>query len=164
MEIRMKVLDLVPSPMSPDALLVLEEQEGTRQLTLIIGLFEARALYLAKSPTPRPLTHDLLINIIVQTYESAIEKVVITELKGSTFHGLIYVRTSDGKFKEIDARPSDAIVIAEKTNCPIFVNDSVFVQAAELEKAGQDLEKQAKEFYKDLDLSKLPEEMFKKDN
>lgn len=95
-------------------------------LPIWIGHFEAMAIAMALSNTSqkRPLTHDL-IKLIVKGFDGTVEKVAITELKDQTFYAVIYIRTSDN-ILQIDARPSDSIAIALRTNADIYANEELF--------------------------------------
>jgi bifunctional DNase/RNase len=94
-----------------------------------VGLYEANAiaLQLEKISTPRPMTHDLLKNLMVQV-RATVEKVEITELKENTFYALIHLQ-QDGKALTVDARPSDAIALALRMDAPIFVAEDVISKA-----------------------------------
>ena len=95
-------------------------------LPIWIGHFEAMAIAMALSNTSqkRPLTHDL-IKLIVKGFDGTVEKVAITELKEQTFYAVIYIRTGDS-ILQIDARPSDSIAVALRTNAEIFANEELF--------------------------------------
>ena len=105
---------------------VLEEVDGPRLLPIWIGPAEgnAIALFLSQTPFPRPVTHDLLLNIL-KAFQIKVSRVIITELKESTFHASIFVELN-GARQEIDARPSDSIAIALRSGAPLFITDSVF--------------------------------------
>ena len=106
--------------------------DGERQLPIMIGPFESMSIAMAReSRIPeRPLTHDLLKNIILRL-DSMLERVVIDDLWNATYYAKLYLRVKDGEV-EIDARPSDAIAMAIRFNAPIFVADGI------LETAGED--------------------------
>lgn len=108
-----------------EQIIVLKEIKGTRIFPIVIGIYEAAAIErkIKGHKTPRPLTHDLMINFL-KALNSSITKVVITDLKKNTFYAKIYVGV-DGKEIEIDSRPSDAIVLAVHLKSPIFVDDKI---------------------------------------
>jgi hypothetical protein len=104
---------------------VLVDRETDRVLTIWVGQFEggAIALGLEQTWTPRPLTHDLLANIITRI-NATVERVVITDLRDNTFFAAIHL-TQDGSTYEIDSRPSDAMALAVRLKCPVFVNRAI---------------------------------------
>lgn len=112
-------------PSSNTPLVILEESGGGRALPIWIGSPEALAINLALEGVvlERPLTHDL-VKSILEGLGAAVERIVITELRGSTFFAQIMLR-SDGRLLAVDARPSDSIAIALRTKSPIFVDEEV---------------------------------------
>lgn len=128
--IKMEILGLSTSPSSGGAYaLILSEAEGNRRLPIIIGTFEAQAiaLELESIKPPRPMTHDLLKNIVL-SFDSDINKVLINDLNEGTFYAQIHYKRDDEKV-ELDARPSDAIALAIRFGAPIFVNKKVLDEA-----------------------------------
>ena len=113
-----------------DQLIVLKEKGGNRILPIVIGLHEASAIKLKISGynPPRPLTHDLL-HTTIANLAASIEKIVIDKLEENTFHAKLYIKTSVGETKIIDARPSDSIALAVRSGAPIFVADEVIKQS-----------------------------------
>ena len=114
---------------SNQPIVLLKETEGDRYLPIWIGAVEATAIAFALQgvETPRPMTHDLLRNILQET-DVAVERVLITELVDQTFFALIRM-TADTTTKEISSRPSDAIALAVRIDAPIFANEDVLDQA-----------------------------------
>ena len=110
-----------------DQIIILKEKEGERQIPIIIGVAEAAAIKMKVSNIrpPRPLTHDLLKNVI-EKMGGHLEMVVINKLEGSTFYARLIVKKTDGKTIDIDARPSDSIAIALRLDAPVFVEEEVF--------------------------------------
>ncbi len=106
---------------------VLEEIDGPRLIPIWIGPAEGNsiAMHLNRIQVPRPMTHDLIVNILT-ALNVKISKVVITELKESTFFASIYLSHNEGTAQEVDARPSDSIALALRCAAPLFVDDSVF--------------------------------------
>jgi bifunctional DNase/RNase len=98
-------------------------------LPIWVGVFEANAIavQIENVPTPRPMTHDLLRNII-QDLHATVERIVVTDLKENTFFALIHLNIS-GERVAIDARPSDAIALALRASAPIFVEEAVIEQS-----------------------------------
>jgi uncharacterized protein len=126
----MDILGLSTSPSSGGAYaLILSEVDGNRRLPIIIGTFEAQAiaLELESIKPPRPMTHDLLKNLVL-SYNSNVEQVVINDLNEGTFFAQIHCKRDDDLF-ELDARPSDAIALAIRFGAPIFVNSKVLDEA-----------------------------------
>jgi len=106
-------------------ILLLKEQDGSDTLPIWIGKPEADSIALAigRVATPRPLTHDLIKNLM-DTLNIKITKVVVTEILDNTYYALIYL--TDGKRElQIDSRPSDAVAVALRVNAPIYVEESV---------------------------------------
>lgn len=153
LEVRVKSLNLDKTTNMPT--IVLEDISGRKSLTIWIGVFEAKAisLELEKVQTPRPMTHDLLKNII-EGIKAKVDRVVINDLKNNTFYAIISLRIRD-EIINIDARPSDAIVFALKVKAPIYVEEKVLemAQSQELDEsekgAGGD-EKELKDWLENL--------------
>jgi uncharacterized protein len=125
------ILGLSPSPSSPGAYaLILKETEGERRLPIIIGQFEAQAIALELEGIrpPRPLTHDLVKNVL-DSLGNALSDVLISELREGTFYARLNVEDHSVSH-EIDARPSDAIAIAIRFGAPIYVAETVMEEAA----------------------------------
>jgi len=121
----MTVEGLLFDPRSHMYILLLKEQDGSDTLPIWIGKPEADsiALALGRVATPRPLTHDLIKNLM-DTLNIKITKVVVTEILDNTYYALIYL--TDGKRElQIDSRPSDAVAVALRVNAPIYVEESV---------------------------------------
>jgi len=128
--IKMDILGLSTSPSSGGAYaLILSETGGNRRLPIIIGTFEAQAiaLELESIKPPRPMTHDLLKNLVL-SFNSNVDQVVINDLSEGTFFAQIHCKRNDDAF-ELDARPSDAIALAIRFGAPIFVNSKVLNEA-----------------------------------
>ncbi len=126
----MEILGLSTSPSSGGAYaLILNEEDGNRRLPIIIGTFEAQAiaLELEHIKPPRPMTHDLLRNVI-QSFDTFVKHIHINALKEGTFFAQV-VYDFNGSQVEQDARPSDAIALAIRFNAPIFVSREVLNEA-----------------------------------
>jgi hypothetical protein len=108
----------------------LAELEGPRTLTIVIGYSEVQAIdrFVKEERTPRPLTHDLVSNI-VQATGCTVDRVEVTELRSGTFYALIRLLRPDGSVAEVDARPSDAIALAASEKARIFVAEDVLEEA-----------------------------------
>lgn len=110
----------------------LKEREGERSFAILIGLCEARAIdfHVKNYEPPRPLTHELLANVITDL-SGILERIEITELKDGIYFAKLVIR-QDGKVVEVDSRPSDAIALALKHNSPIFCAEEVIDEAAQV--------------------------------
>lgn len=125
----MTIKGLMLDPVSNSPIVVLKDGDEKIFLPIWVGIFEANAiaLQLENIATPRPMTHDLLKNVM-NHIDATVTKIVINDLRDSTFYALIHV-TVGSRMLEIDARPSDAIALALRTAAPIFVEQSVLDQA-----------------------------------
>ena len=141
-----------------ECIVFLEEAEGNRLLPIWIGLAEGQAIAIRFSGIvlPRPLTHDLLLAAI-KTLGWAVEKIVVTDLRENTFYANIHLRR-DSEERLVDSRPSDAIAIAVRAGCPMFVKARVFDRCQVLSKPIS--EKEVSKFKDDLKNLK-PEDIFK---
>src|SRR5262249_4380381 len=108
---------------------ILKDKAGDRVLPIWVGIFEANAiaLQIENIATPRPMTHDLLRNIITDL-DGQVDRIVVSELRDSTFYALIHL-TVRGDRISVDARPSDAIALALRTRAPILVDETVIDSA-----------------------------------
>jgi bifunctional DNase/RNase len=129
MQSEMVIKGLMVDPVTNMPIVILRDKEGERVLPIWVGIFEANAiaLQIENIATPRPMTHDLLRNVI-RDLNGAVEKVVVSDLKETTFYALIYLRVGR-ELVAVDARPSDAIALALRTQAPIFVEDHVIDSA-----------------------------------
>jgi bifunctional DNase/RNase len=129
MEVEMKIKGLMIDPISNMPIIILRDPQSNAVLPIWVGIFEANAiaLQMEKIATPRPMTHDLVKNILIGI-GAGVERVVITELKDNTFYALLYLRQGD-RLLPVDSRPSDAIALALRTESPIFVESDVIEKA-----------------------------------
>jgi hypothetical protein len=125
MEIEMKIRGLMMDPVTNMPIVILKDVNGPAVLPIWVGIYEANAIALEieKVTTPRPMTHDLLRNLLVGL-ETHVDKVVVNELKDDTFYALIWLERH-GETISIDSRPSDALALALRVDCPIYVEDEV---------------------------------------
>ncbi|MEE8378691.1 MAG: bifunctional nuclease family protein [Candidatus Aminicenantaceae bacterium] len=139
MEIEMRIKGLVVDPISKMPIVVLEDIHSERMLPIWIGIFEANAIALKIEDiaTPRPMTHDLLKNLLDEL-DIKVEKIVVNDVRDNTFYALIYCRHMNQTIT-IDSRPSDAIALVLRTGAPIFVEESV-VEKAQSMKIDENLE------------------------
>lgn len=131
MDVRMDLARIVISDTSEQQIIYLRERSGSRQFPVVIGLNEAYAIdrRVKGHTTPRPLTHDLLANVIGEL-GGELEKIVVHDLRDHVFYAKLVIR-SGGALIEVDSRPSDAIALGVASETPIYVSDSVLKQVCE---------------------------------
>jgi hypothetical protein len=129
MQIEMTIKGLMVDPITNMPIVILRDKEGQKMLPIWVGIFEANAiaLQIENIATPRPMTHDLLRNVIGDL-DASVQKVVVCDVQENTFYALIYLSLRGGTVA-IDARPSDAIALALRTRAPIFVEETVIDHA-----------------------------------
>src|SRR5215467_13347177 len=132
MEVEMKIRGLMMDPVTNMPIVVLKDTNGSALLPIWVGVYEANAIALEieKVQTPRPMTHDLLKNVLLGL-NVQVQEVVVTDLKEDTFYALIYVERN-GERMSIDSRPSDALALALRVDCPIFVDETVLKSSKSL--------------------------------
>jgi bifunctional DNase/RNase len=137
MLIKVEVFGLTMDPVSNSPIVILKAVDGEEALPIWIGILEATAIasVLEEIEFSRPMTHDLL-KIMIETLGAKVEKVVVCDLRENTYYALIYLKAGDTTY-EIDARPSDAIALALRTEAPIFVDEKVFTKTKEAVKETQ---------------------------
>jgi len=125
MEVEMKIRGLMMDPVTNMPIVVLKDLSGNTILPIWVGIYEANAIALEieKVSTPRPMTHDL-IKILLHGLGTGIRKVVVSELKDDTFYAVIWL-DKDGDLISVDSRPSDALALALRLDCPIYVEETV---------------------------------------
>ena len=130
MEIEVKIRALMMDPNSGTPIIILKDVNSETMLPIWVGAYEANAIALEieKIAPPRPMTHDLLRNLIVEL-GLTVDRVVVTSLRDNTFFAVIEMSGADGESVRLDSRPSDAIALALRADCPIFV-DSEVIQAS----------------------------------
>jgi bifunctional DNase/RNase len=124
-EVEMTIRGLLMDPVSNSPIVILKDVAGDTVLPIWVGVYEANAIALEmeKVSTPRPMTHDLIKNVLTGL-EAQVHKVVVTELREDTFYAVIWLERS-GEVVSVDSRPSDALALALRVDCPIFVDDLV---------------------------------------
>ena len=129
MLIEMTIKGLMVDPITNMPIVILKDKDGERVLPIWVGIFEANAiaLQIENIATPRPMTHDLLRNIITDL-DGQVVRVVVSDLKDNTFFAIIHL-TVKGEAVVVDARPSDAIALALRTRAPILVDETVIDNA-----------------------------------
>jgi bifunctional DNase/RNase len=140
MLVEMKVRGLALDPVSNMPIIILRDEEEKRSLPIWVGIFEANAiaLELEKIATPRPMTHDLIKNIL-ETIEARVLKVVVTDLRDNTFFAVLHLQVGETEY-QVDSRPSDAIALALRVTAPIYVDEDVVRKAKTLEVAKEGAE------------------------
>jgi bifunctional DNase/RNase len=125
MELEMKIRGLMMDPVTNMPIVVLKGVNGNSVLPIRVGIYEANAIALEieKVTTQRPMTHDLIKSLLLGL-NAGIRKVVVNELKDDTFYAIIWLER-DGELISVDSRPSDALALALRLDCPIYVDDSV---------------------------------------
>jgi bifunctional DNase/RNase len=126
MEIEVKIRALMMDPNSGTPIIILKDVSSETMLPIWVGAYEANAIALEieKISPQRPMTHDLLRNLIIEI-GAHVERVVVTDLRDNTFFAVIEMSTNEGATLLLDSRPSDAIALALRTDCPIFVDMDV---------------------------------------
>jgi bifunctional DNase/RNase len=137
MEVEMKIRGLIMDPVTNMPIVILRESDSETVLPIWVGVYEANAIALEieKVSTPRPMTHDLLKNLLIGL-ETTVRKVVVTELKDDTFYAVIWLDRG-GEIISIDSRPSDALALALRMDCPIYVEEEV-LKSSKLTTAASD--------------------------
>ena len=137
MLIEMTIKGLMLDPITNTPIVILKDKDGDRVLPIWVGLFEANAiaLQIENVATPRPMTHDLLRNIITDL-DGRVDRVVVSDLKENTFYAIVHL-TVRGERIAVDARPSDAIALALRTRAPILVEETVIENAKTVDFASE---------------------------
>ncbi|MBF2077936.1 MAG: bifunctional nuclease family protein [Synechococcales cyanobacterium T60_A2020_003] len=158
--LEMKVAGIALDAMTRSPIVLLRDSSDRRQLPIYIGQDQARAIIsaLENQTPPRPLTHDLMVNLL-DDWEMELERVVIHSLQDNTFFAILILRKGEVK-KELDARPSDAIALALRTNSPIWVMEEVVADASmPVDRDADEAERQA---FKDFVENLSPEDLIQR--
>jgi uncharacterized protein len=125
MEVEMKIRGLMMDPVTNMPIVILKDVNGATVLPIWVGVYEANAIALEieKVATPRPMTHDLIKSLLLGL-DTNVRKVVVSELKDDTFYAVIWL-DRDGDLISVDSRPSDALALALRLDCPIYVEEAV---------------------------------------
>ncbi|MDA2915697.1 bifunctional nuclease family protein [Nitrospinae bacterium AH_259_B05_G02_I21] len=159
LEMKVKGLALDPSTNTP--IVILEDLEEERALPIWVGIFEANAIALEMEsvPTPRPMTHDLIKNIL-EGIQAEVSRIVVNDLQDNTFYAVIFL-SLNGTEVTIDSRPSDAIALALRVDAPIYVAKKVLDEARLIDLPDQEQLEDDKQQWKEW-LDKLRPEDFGK--
>jgi bifunctional DNase/RNase len=125
MEVEMRIRGLLVDPVNNTPIVILKDANSDTVLPIWVVVFEASAIQMEieKVSTPRPMTHDLIKNVL-SGLDAHVHKVVVTELKDDTFYAVIWMER-DGRIISVDSRPSDALALALRVDCPIYVDEEV---------------------------------------
>ncbi len=125
MEVEMKIRGLMMDPVTNMPIVILKDSGGAAVLPIWVGIYEANAIALEieKVSTPRPMTHDLIRNLLLGL-DAKVNKIVVNDLRDDTFFAIIWLER-DGQIISIDSRPSDALALALRVDCPIYVDEDV---------------------------------------
>ena len=137
-DVEVRIRGLMMDPVTNMPMIVLKDVAGDGVLPIWVGIFEANAIALEieKSATPRPMTHDLLRNAL-RAFEAHVTRVVVSDLRDDTFFAVIWMERQ-GEVMTLDARPSDALALAMRSDCPIFVSRAV-MDTARNQSKGRDV-------------------------
>lgn len=144
----MKVDKLGIDLLTHDPVVILKDLEGKRYLPILIGPFEATAIALALEGTqvPRPLSHDLMKSVI-EALRARVDRIVIHDIQENTFYAKVVLESNVGPL-EIDARPSDSIALALRTNSPIYVSERIILEETVEDKTVESEKKDLSDFKK----------------
>ena len=139
-EVEMQIRGLVLDPLTNMPIVVLKDLASDAVLPIWVGIFEANAiaLELEKTSTPRPMTHDLMRNM-ARGLNAVVRKIVVSELRDDTFYAVIWME-QDGETVALDSRPSDAIALALRWDCPIFASRAVLDSARQIPEGPQNVD------------------------
>ena len=138
-EVEMQIRGLMMDPVTNMPIVVLKDIASDTVLPIWVGIFEANAIALEmeKTATPRPMTHDLMRNM-ARNLNAEVRKVVVSELRDDTFYAVIWLEQA-GEIVAMDARPSDAIALALRWDCPIYVNRDVLENSRQAASGAQSI-------------------------
>jgi hypothetical protein len=138
-EVEMQIRGLMIDPLTNMPIVVLKDVASDTVLPIWVGIFEANAiaLELEKTATPRPMTHDLMRNL-ARGLNAVVQKVVVSEIRDDTYYAVIWME-QEGEMVAIDARPSDAIALALRWDCPIYASRSVLESAKQVAEGPQNV-------------------------
>ena len=157
MLIEMTIKGLMLDPITNTPIVILKDKDGDRVLPIWVGLFEANAiaLQIENVATQRPMTHDLLRNIITDL-DGRVDRIVVSDLKENTFYAIVHL-TVRGERVAVDARPSDAIALALRTRAPIMVEETVIENAKNVDFGSERLNPdKVQQWLEALDPAELP--------
>jgi len=129
--VEMELFEIRIDETSNEQVIILKEKDGGRLLPIVIGMFEAQSIHVKINDVqlPRPLTHDLLANVITQL-GATLTRIVVNDLEDNTFYARLHLQTDSGE-ADVDSRPSDAIALALRVDAPIFCEEHVLTKLTE---------------------------------
>src|SRR6266700_2694605 len=150
MEVEMKIRGLMMDPVTNMPIVILKDIGSDTVLPIWVGVYEANAIALEieKVSTPRPMTHDLIKNVLVGL-DTYVHKVVVTELREDTFYAVVWLER-EGHVISIDSRPSDALALALRMDCPIFVEDEVLKNSKQAANSAEATSEEMRKFLENL--------------
>jgi len=150
MGVEMKIRGLMLDPVTNTPIVILKDSGGDTVLPIWVGVYEANAIALEieKVSTPRPMTHDLIKNVLAGL-DAHVHKIVVTELKEDTFYAVIWMER-DGRSISVDSRPSDALALALRVDCPIFVEDEVLKTSKKAANSAEATSEEMRKFLENL--------------
>jgi len=142
MLIEMQIRGLMMDPITGVPIVILRNADNQRVLPIWVGPVEANAiaLQIENVSPPRPMTHDLLKNLLIE-FDARVQRVLITALKGNTFYAYLDIDRQGTRIL-VDARPSDALAVALRARAPVFVDDSVLDQASSVEVSNEQADRE----------------------
>jgi len=148
--VKMEIKGLLMDPVSNMPVVILRDAGDGIFLPIWVGIFEANAIAIAmeRISTPRPMTHDLIRNVLAGL-DAQVHKVVVTELKEDTFYAVIWME-SEGRIISVDSRPSDALALALRVDCPIFVEDEVLKTSKKAASSAETSSEEMRKFLENL--------------
>lgn len=134
MAVESRLTRIIISELTENQVIYLKEVDGDREFPILIGIFEATNIDRRVNEdfkTPRPLTHDLIVNV-ADAFDAKIDHIVISHYENGTYFAKLMLKRADGEWTEIDARPSDAIAVSVTFSppLPIYIEDEVFDAAS----------------------------------
>lgn len=150
MEVEMRIRGLLMDPVTNTPIVILKDANSDTVLPIWVGVYEANAIALEieKVSTPRPMTHDLIKNVLTGL-DARVHKVVVTELKEDTFYAVIWMEL-DGRVISVDSRPSDALALALRVDCPIYVDDEVLKNSKKATTSAEATSEEMRKFLENL--------------
>ena len=150
MEVEMKIRGLMMDPATNMPIVILKDVNSNTVLPIWVGIYEANAIALEieKVSTPRPMTHDLMKSVLLGL-RTGIRKVVVNELKEDTFYAVIWMER-EGRIISVDSRPSDALALALRVDCPIFVEDEVLKTSKKAASSAEASSEEMRKFLENL--------------
>ncbi|RLE18450.1 MAG: bifunctional nuclease family protein [Acidobacteria bacterium] len=138
MFVEVELEDVIDTPLSEAPFLVLKEKKGNRCCTIRVGFMEAHNIVnqFEGVHAPRPMTHDLILDMLEKA-GAHMKAVQIVKEKAHTYYAIVQIESNSGTIERVDARPSDAITLALKKNCPIYLKEDLFARHLDRQNASE---------------------------